>query len=101
MSVDGLGSFWKVGSLIAWISMDASVHAVGIGLIVVVFPLIAVVAACTFSRLITRALWPPKRALLRIIPPADSVYSHEAWVSFFRSLLALTPPAWRANPTAQ
>jgi len=95
MNVDGLGSFWKVGSLIAWISVDASVHAVAIGLVVAAFLLIAVVAARAFSPLITRALWPPKRALLRIIPPADGVYSREAWVSFFRSLLALTPPAWK------
>jgi len=95
VSVDGLGSFWKVGSLIAWISVDANVHAVAIGLIVAAFLLIAVVAARALSPLITRALWPPKRALLRIIPPADAVYNHEAWMSFFRSLLALTPPAWK------
>ena len=95
MSVDRLGSFWKVGSLIAWISVDASVRAVAIGLMVTAFLLIAVVAARAFSPLITRALWPPKRALLRIIPPADAVYNHEAWMSFFRSLLALTPPAWK------
>lgn len=95
MSVEGQGSFWKVGSLIAWVSMNASVHAVAIGLIVAAFLLSAVVAARAFSPLITRALWPPKRALLQIIPPADSVYNHEAWMSFFRSLLALTPPAWK------
>jgi hypothetical protein len=75
--------------------MNASVHAVAIGLIVAAFLLSAVVAARAFSPLITRALWPPKRALLQIIPPADSVYNHEAWMSFFRSLLALTPPAWK------
>jgi hypothetical protein len=33
--------------------------------------------------------------VLRVIPPADSVYSREAWVRVFRSLLALTPPAWK------
>lgn len=95
MSVNGLGSFWKAGWLIASISMGIRLHAVAVWLIAAAILLIAVIAARTAGPRISRALWPPTRAMLRIIPPADGAYSHEAWASLFRSLLALTPPAWK------
>jgi hypothetical protein len=47
------------------------------------------------SARVRAVLWPPKRAVLRIIPPAEVNYSPEAWAGFFRNLLAITPPAWK------
>lgn len=56
---------------------------------------IAIIAVRTLAPWVWRTLVPPKRSTLRIIRPADGGYSQEAWVAFFRSLLALTPPAWK------
>jgi len=47
------------------------------------------------SARIRAVLWPPKRAVLHIIPPSEVNYSPEAWAGFFRNLLAITPPAWK------
>ena len=48
-----------------------------------------------FSATIWAVFWPPKRAVLHIIPPGEVKYSPEAWAGFYRSLLAITPPAWK------
>src|ERR1700674_4413931 len=48
-----------------------------------------------FSARIWAVFWPPKRALLHIIPAGEVNYSPEAWAGFYRSLLAITPPAWK------
>jgi hypothetical protein len=47
------------------------------------------------SARIRAVFWPPKRAVLHIIPPAEVAYSPEAWAGFYRSLLAITPPTWK------
>jgi hypothetical protein len=48
-----------------------------------------------FSARIRALFWAPKRVVLHIIPPGEVNYSPEAWAGFYRSLLAITPPAWK------
>jgi hypothetical protein len=95
VSVNALGAFWKAGWLIASNSMGVRLCAVAAWLTAAAVLLIAAIAARKLGPRISRALWPRKCAVIRIIPPADGAYSREAWVSFFRSLLALTPPVWK------
>src|SRR5258708_18144711 len=84
--VNALGSFWKAGWLITSTSMGICLHAVAAWLTAAAVLLIAVIAARKLGPRMSRVLWPPKCAAIRIIPPADGAYSREAWVSFFRSL---------------
>jgi hypothetical protein len=41
------------------------------------------------------SLFPARRTLLRIAPPAHATYESQAWIGLFRSLTAITPPAWK------
>jgi len=95
VSINARGAFWKAGWLIASNSMGVRLYAVAAWLTAAAVLLIAAIAARKLGPRILRALWPRKCAVIRIIPPADGAYSREAWVSFFRSLLALTPPVWK------
>src|SRR5205823_2544533 len=49
----------------------------------------------TFGPVILRRLRPARGALLSIAPPSDSEFDPDASAAMYRTLAALTPPAWK------
>ena len=71
----------------------ASLALAGVRLV----PLAAVlyIALRLFGRRLRSSLFPARRTLVRIAPPAHATYESQAWIGLFRSLTAITPPAWK------